>query len=693
MPKYSLIKNNFSSGELSPILSTRTDVAQYSNGARKLLNVIPLIEGGVKKRPGTYFRSIMDGAKRLLPFVSTSKDAYLIILKEKMLLVYDPRTNTVIKTLITPYLAAATLELHYVHTRYVMYFTHQSYPVHLLECSEDFSNWEFRAMSFDIPPIDEVTTTPNVALTPSDKELGMTISLIAAEYPTWSNTVTYFQNDRVIYANKTWRAVTDNTNSAPTVNNADWDEVTGSEANVFTSAHLGAIVEINGGHVRITQIVDPGKVMGEVVVELTAVVQAIAKSWVLKTAAFNATLGYPKCCTYFKQRLVFANTRKFPNKIWFSRIGNTTNFLETTDDADAFSVVSSSDQSDSITFLVPQKGLVALTSGAEFLIGSEGVLSPTTVQIDENTAYGAYPLTRPCRVGNEILFVQRGGERLRALSYRYEVDGLVSPEVSAVAGHIGEMHKGISEATYQQEPESLVWLVLGDGKVASITFNREQEVIAWAQHDFGGTALSMCSIPTELGSDYCYMLINRKGKVVLEELSFNAYTDCQRTITMTGDTFDNLQYNFLENLAVYQSSNTFQFYIDYKKNGDQYTLNNITDKTQKTYYVGQGFTSEVDLFPPELTQVPQSSLSNKAKIQCVWLFFYKTQAPKLNGEILELYTFPESPINSQKPFTGRHLYEGGDWSDLYDVKLTITHDKPLPFHLQAIAIDISINER
>lgn len=279
------------------------------------------------------------------------------------------------------------------------------------------------------------------------------------------------------------------------------------------------------------------------------------------------------------------------------------------------------------------------------------------------------------------------------MSYRYEVDGLVSPEVSAVAGHIGETHKGISEATYQQEPESLVWLVLGDGKVASITFNREQEVIAWAQHDFGGTALSMCSIPTELGSDYCYMLINRKGKVVLEELSFNAYTDCQRTITMTGDTFDNLQYNFLENLAVYQSSNTFQFYIDYKKNGDKYTLNNIIDKTQKTYYVGQGFTSEVDLFPPELTQVPQSSLSNKAKIQCVWLFFYKTQAPTLNDNILELYKFPESPMNSQKPFTGRHLYEGGDWSDLYDVKLTITHDKPLPFHLQAIAIDISINER
>ena len=69
MGKFSVIKNNFSSGELSPILSTRTDVAQYSNGARTLFNVIPLVEGGVKKRPGTLYRGLFAGAIRLIPFV------------------------------------------------------------------------------------------------------------------------------------------------------------------------------------------------------------------------------------------------------------------------------------------------------------------------------------------------------------------------------------------------------------------------------------------------------------------------------------------------------------------------------------------------------------------------------------------------------------------------------------------------
>ena len=188
------------------------------------------------------------------------------------------------------------------------------------------------------------------------------------------------------------------------------------------------------------------------------------------------------------------------------------------------------------------------------MVDSDGVLTPTTVNINEHTAYGAYPVTRPCRVGNELLFIQRGGERLRALSYRYEVDGLVSPEISALSSHIGETHGGISEISYQQEPESLVWCVLGDGKVASITFNRDQEVLAWAQHDFGGSVKSICSVPTALGSDLCFMLVYRTGVPCLEQLSFDALLDSQREKTLTTDSINKTEIGYVDNLSVYQVS-------------------------------------------------------------------------------------------------------------------------------------------
>ena len=38
--KQVITKNNFSAGELSPTLCTRTDIQQYANGAKTLKNVI-----------------------------------------------------------------------------------------------------------------------------------------------------------------------------------------------------------------------------------------------------------------------------------------------------------------------------------------------------------------------------------------------------------------------------------------------------------------------------------------------------------------------------------------------------------------------------------------------------------------------------------------------------------------------------
>src|SRR5690606_8306092 len=94
-----LLKNNLSSGELSPLLWTRTDIQQYSNGAKKLLNAIPLVEGGAKKRPGTKFRGIFAGALRLIPFVPNSDNPFLLILGLGTLKVYNPLTQKIIADL------------------------------------------------------------------------------------------------------------------------------------------------------------------------------------------------------------------------------------------------------------------------------------------------------------------------------------------------------------------------------------------------------------------------------------------------------------------------------------------------------------------------------------------------------------------------------------------------------------------
>ena len=47
--------NSFNGGEISELLSAREDLSKYRSSCRKLENAFPLVEGGAKKLPGTYF--------------------------------------------------------------------------------------------------------------------------------------------------------------------------------------------------------------------------------------------------------------------------------------------------------------------------------------------------------------------------------------------------------------------------------------------------------------------------------------------------------------------------------------------------------------------------------------------------------------------------------------------------------------
>lgn len=675
-----VLKNNLSSGELSPLLWTRTDVQQYANGAKKLLNAIPLVEGGAKKRPGTRFKNVFAGALRLIPFIPNSENAYMLILGVGFLKVYDPRNESIVFEVATPYNTAQKVkEIQYAHTRYRMYLVQGDTPVHRFLCSADFTNWQFVPFTFSVQPTDELGTSPNVALKPSGIEVGKTISLTATAFPAWNNTEQYLAGDRVIFMSQTYKARVDNKNAQPAESSAQWELVTNESASVFTADHVGAVVSINGGQVKITSVTSPTVAMGEVMVALTSDIQAIAKSWTLNSLAFTASTGYPRTVVFFKQRLVFANTKTNPNQLWFGSIGNDGDFLESTDDADAFSMASSSAQSDNILHLAQRGGVVALTGGSEFLISSTGALTPATAQIEQHTTFGAQKDVKPCQVGSELLFVQRGGDRLRALSYRYEVDGLVSPELSAIAPHIAQQHGGIKEIAYQQTPYSLVWIILNDGKVASITLNRDQEMNAWALHDFGCEVVSVCSLPTLSGSDQCFMLTNRKDSIFLEELIESAQSDCEFIYsadnTTPKDQLNNPCLNWSNEVGYWYSDS-----LDIKKDLDQ------------VYFCGQPFNFEIDLLPPDFSQVPSTTMFHKISVQeaIVWI------KDSIGGYINE-YELQHKKISSDafknKLYTGYVETALTGWQPLYKLEMKLTHNKPLPFHVQSISMLVSINEK
>ncbi len=56
MGRLRVLKNNFTAGEVSSDLYGRSDLASYSNAAKKLRNVLVQPTGGITRRPGTESR-------------------------------------------------------------------------------------------------------------------------------------------------------------------------------------------------------------------------------------------------------------------------------------------------------------------------------------------------------------------------------------------------------------------------------------------------------------------------------------------------------------------------------------------------------------------------------------------------------------------------------------------------------------
>jgi hypothetical protein len=81
MPAVTAIKTNFSSGETSPLLFARVDVAKYGNGSQVLQNFIVQRYGGIYKRGGLEFiNEVKDSSKnvRLIPFIYSVTQAYIL---------------------------------------------------------------------------------------------------------------------------------------------------------------------------------------------------------------------------------------------------------------------------------------------------------------------------------------------------------------------------------------------------------------------------------------------------------------------------------------------------------------------------------------------------------------------------------------------------------------------------------------
>ena len=510
MARVAVQLTNFTGGELSPRLDGRNDLTKYASGCKTLENMIVYPHGSAARRPGTQFvAEVKDSTKktRLVPFEFSTTQTYMLEFGNQYIRFY--KDNGVILSggspyeIVSPYLEAELFEIKYAQSADVMYICHPNHAVRKL------------------------SRTGHTA---------------------WTLTEVEFTNGPYLDDNVT--AVTFHS-SAHTVGTAR--TLTASAA-TFASTDVGRLVRFRDGYGEITAFTSSTAVTWTIIKDTGS--GTASTDWGL--GAFSDTTGYPSCVTFFEQRLVFAGTKSQPQTLFFSKSGDYENMDEnrggTVADDDAIIYTIASNQVNAIRFMTSTRTLIVGTAGGEFTVsggGTDSAITPTNILIKKQSNHGSANLDA-IAVGNATLFLQRAKRKIRELAYNFDIDGYLAPDMTILAEHISET--GITQMAYQQEPNQIIWCVRTDGQLIALTYQREQQVVAWHRHIFGGSfstgnavCESVAALPTDNDEYQLWVIIKRTINGTTKR-----YVEYLHTFDF--DESDNTDFNFLDSQLVYSGS-------------------------------------------------------------------------------------------------------------------------------------------
>lgn len=223
--------------------------------------------------------------------------------------------------------------------------------------------------------------------------------------------------------------------------------------------------------------------------------------------------GWPNAVGFFQGRLGWYKGYKAE----LSKIDDFTNFevsLKVQDNDAIQSILKASGMCD-IRYALSVRRLILLTDGGEY-INTSDVMTPASSGIIQQSNYGT-EYVRPLVIGSRVLFVQLMGGRLLDLQYDYASDNWQADDLCALAPHLFAGKK-IIQLDYQTTPQGIVWVLLDDGSVLTLSYSRQHEVLAWTRQQTAGQVEALCVLPGE-NENEVFFAVNRSGVRTVEILA------------------------------------------------------------------------------------------------------------------------------------------------------------------------------
>ena len=654
MPRTTLALTSFVSGELGSKLDGRTDFAKYNTGAKTLQNFLVHPQGSATRRVGTQFiAEVKDSSKetRLIPFEFSTTQTYILEFGDQYIRFYKDKGQILsggsAYEISSPYLETEIFDIKFAQSADVMYLCHPNHAVRKLSRT-GHTSWSLDEIEFTNGPY-LVENTTSTTITPSAT--------------TSTGTLT-------------------------------------ASANLFASTDVNRLVKIHGGYVKITGFTSATVVDMEVKETLSAT--TATDEWSL--GAFSDTQGHPSCVSFFEQRLVFAGTDIEPQTLFFSKSGDYENMTSGTNADDAMIYTIASNQVNRVRYLKATRTLIVGTTGGEFTVSADGTdaaITPTNITIKKQSSYGTANVDA-IPAGNAVLFLQKAKRKIRELSYNFDVDGYVAPDLTILNDIVTK--SGIKEMVYQQEPDSILWCVRDDGVLAGLTYQRSENVVAWHRHIFGGSfgsgdavCESAASISGTLTEDELWVIVKRTIDGATKR-----YVECFANFDF--DETDATDFRFLDSHLTYSGSatttlsglahlegQTVSILADGATHADKVVSSgSITlDRNTEKAVVGLAYDSVLQTMRIEGGAAEGTSQGKTKRISKVVLRLFETVGAKVGPSLTELETIPFRTTSSLLSNPVETLLAGDkeiEFRDDYNTDgfIFIKQDQPLPLSVLAI---------
>ena len=745
MKKVRVPVTNFSYGEVSPSLYSRTDSAVYVASAQRIENFFLRGEGGVIKRAG--LRAIhrhdtftVDPAKtmqsRLLPFIFSDDERYVVSLEHQKVKVFfiDPLVgNLTLVSTLTQDINSTTLKfsdsfLHeytFAQAGDVMFICHPTFiPQQLVR--QGLGSFQVEPFVFDVKSDLTKIYQPYYAF----HRQGTTLSASA----TTGNGVTittsdpYFatngDHDNIVlrYHDSEIEITSVQSTTSATANILD--ELTiHLGANAFTStqgladvevglvnhgykigdaitiSHAGTLGGIPNAHINgnrtVTEIITDDKFIfgaqsnanasevGGGTPKITS--KAATSSW--SEQSYSALRGFPSAVTFHQNRLVFAGSLSQPDSIWFSSSGKYYNFnVGTARNDQSIHVTASVGEINQIRHLVSNRDLQVFTATSEMYVPSfaNQPLTPTNTQVQRQTPFGC-DFVRPQALDGATMFVQKGGAIVREYIFTDSEAAYIAPPVSLISSHL--IKTPIEMNTMygaMSRSESYVFLVNYGGTLSVFNSNRGEKRAGWTEFTSQGNFVSTVTIDDRVFANVLYDKGNGNKKIALCEFDETYNLDVSTVYSGTNGVFNTT--GFYSDGAVLSVVNGNNYIGEFTVANNQIDVSAISP-TLSQAEIGLKFDVTLTTNPLDVATQNGPITGTNRRLGSVVVDFNNTLSATVNGSNLVLRNVTDDLSNQLTPLTGKKEFRLMGYSR--DPQVTITQNAPLPLQVNGIVTELS----